>query len=88
MSNKKETVSTPSDFKQALNGFSQLWNSETLRWENEMSAVGIKGIERLEEATEDTHRLLRGQLDLAKDSALLTSKLMRAFSSHLFTAIS
>ena len=87
MSNKKETISTPSDFKQALNGFSQLWNSEAQRWESEISTAGVKGIERLEEATEDAHRLLRGQLDLAKDSALLTSKLMRAFSDHLFTAI-
>ena len=87
MSNKKETVRIPSDFKQALNGFSQLWNSETQRWENEISAVGIKGIERLEEATEDAHRLLRGQLDLAKDGALLTSKLIRAFSKDLFISI-
>ena len=87
MSNKKETTNSPSEFKQALNGFSQLWNSETLRWESEISAIRIKGIEQLEETTEDVHRLLRGQLDLAKNSALLTSKLIRTFSNHLFTTI-
>lgn len=87
MSNKKETINTPPEFKQAFHGFSQLWNSETLRWESEISAIRIKGIEQLEETTEDVHRLLRGQLDLAKNSALLTSKLIRTFSNHLFTTI-
>jgi len=87
MSNKKETINTSPEFKQAFHGFSQLLNSETQRWESEISAISIKGIERLEEATEDVHRLLRGHLDLAKDSTLLTSNLIRAFSNHLFNAI-